>query len=229
MGDPDQQENFSRARNLLIGAVDTVLALANSSQQPSHPGSSSSRPGPSRAAGSILQQSRQQPSTSSLTPASTVSIEEHRRLFNYRSSKGKRPSSQRKGKKRSSTWKKDCICLRDKEQSWKPSSEEKIELARMGLGHKEVIFQSDGDVEHIHRSLLNAFPVLEECGGYTLLRLTENSHSMVEIEGPESGMTVAYLKDILNQAKLYVHPLQKDITEEDMKVYSIPKVMSLDE
>ena len=77
MGDQDQQENFSKARNLPIGAVDTVLALANSSQQPSHPRSSSLHPGPSQAAGSILQQSRRQPSTLSLTPASTVGIEEH--------------------------------------------------------------------------------------------------------------------------------------------------------
>ena len=94
----------------------------------------------------------------------------------------------------------------------------------MGLGHKEVLFKSDGDVEHIHRVLLTAFPVLDDCGGYTLLRLSENSHSMVEIESPDGGMTVAYLKDIVNQAKLFVHPLQKDITEEDMKPYTPPKV-----
>lgn len=37
-------------------------------------------------------------------------------------------------------------------------------------------------------------------------------------------MTVAYLKDILNHAKLYIRPLQKDITDEDMKLFSIPKV-----
>ena len=53
--------------------------------------------------------------------------------------------------------------------------------------------------------------MLEDCGGYTLLRLAENSHNMVEIEGPDGGMTVSFLKDILNQAKLYIRPLQKDI------------------
>ena len=65
--------------------------------------------------------------------------------------------------------------------------------------------------------LLTKFPILESCGGYTLMRVAENSHRLVEIEGPDSGMTVAFLKDILNQAKLFIHPLQKDITEEDMK------------
>ena len=72
--------------------------------------------------------------------------------------------------------------------------------------------------------LLDTFLILEECGGYTLLRLAENSHNMVEIACPEGRMTVAYLKDILNQAKLYVRPLQKDITDEAMKPYSTTKV-----
>ena len=94
----------------------------------------------------------------------------------------------------------------------------------MGLGLKEVTFKNDGDGEHIHRTILNAFPVLDGCGGYTLLRLAENSHNMVEIEGPDSGLTVTYLKDILNHAKLYLRPLQKDITHEAMKEYSVPKV-----
>ena len=139
----EQQENFSRVRNFLIGAVDIVLALAGNSQQPGH---SSSRPGPSRPGPSrpgpsqpteIVPRPQGGTSAASYTPASSVSIEEHRRIFNYRStSKGKRPASQRKGKRKGLTWKKDCICLRDKEQSWKPSSEEKIELVRMGLGHK---------------------------------------------------------------------------------------------
>ena len=57
------------------------------------------------------------------------------------------------------------------DQTWKPSSEEKIELARIGLGLAEIVFQSDGDAEHIHNVLFQKFPVLETCGGYTLMRL----------------------------------------------------------
>ena len=49
---------------------------------------------------------------------------------------------------------------------------------------------------------------------------------MVEIEGSDSGMTVSYLKDILNQAKLYIRPLQRSI-EEEMKPYFIPKVRNV--
>ena len=41
-----------------------------------------------------------------------------------------------------STWKKGCVCLRDSQQTWKPSPEEKMELAKMGLGLREVIFST---------------------------------------------------------------------------------------
>ena len=40
---------------------------------------------------------------------------------------------------------------------------------------------------------------------------------MVEIEGPDSGMTVPFLKDVVNRAKLYIRLLQRDITKEAMK------------
>ena len=43
----------------------------------------------------------------------------------------------------------------------------------MGLGLSEAIFTIDCDAEHIK------FPVLESCGGYSLLRLAKNSHSIV--------------------------------------------------
>ena len=192
-------DKLERAKNLLIGAVDTVIALANQQD------SSSQAPGPSTRSSSIR----------------STSIEEHKRLFGFIPSKGKRPLGKKgKGKRKGATTWKECICLRHTDQTWKPSSEEKIELARIGLGLAEIVFHSDGDAEHIHNVVLQKFPVLESCGGYTLMRLAENSHNMVEIEGPDSGISVAYLKDILNHAKLYIRPLQKDITEADMKQYS---------
>ena len=99
---------------------------------------------------------------------------------------------------------------------------EKIVLARMGLGLSDVVFRSDGNAEHIHQTLLGTFLILAECGGYSLLHLAENSHAMVEIDGP---LSVSYLKDVLNHAKLYVKFLQKDITEEDMRDYLGSKVI----
>ena len=148
-GRGEMADKFERAKNLLIGTVDTVIALANQQDFPS-----------------------QANSTSSSSSIRSTSIEEHKRLFCFIPSKGKRlPGRKGKGKRKSATtWKKECICLRHTDQTWKPSSEEKIELARIGLGLAEVVFHSDGDGEHIHSVLLQTFSVLESCGGYTLMR-----------------------------------------------------------
>lgn len=141
---------------------------------------------------------------------------------------GKKPVVARKKCRRAAparpgrhTWKKECICLRDKEQELKPSPEEKMEMARLGLGLTDIVFNNNGNAEHIHNQLTKHFPVLSSCGGYTLLRLGANSRSLVEIETPDGGLTVPYLKDILNQAKLFIIPLQTDITDEVMKPFII--------
>lgn len=121
-------------------------------------------------------------------------------------------------------WKKECICLKDSEQEIKPSSEEKIKLAKIGLGLHKLVFEANGNAEHVHNTILDKFPVLEYCGGYSLLQLASNSHNFIEIDSPEGGTTVPFLRDVLNQAKLYIRPLQHTIDEEDMKKYSTCKV-----
>ena len=243
----DNKDNFKRAKDLLLGAVETVIEIA---QQTASSSSSSPNPRPSTP----LSLSGQ-PSTSTSKPKSFLSlgsnarsrstdkqvplhcsdsvISEHKRVFGYKPSKayskarcnkGRSAPGQFRGKAKApgkSIWKRDCICLSESDQTWKPSPEEKMKL---GLGLKEISFIVDGDEDHVHDA---TFPVLAKCGGYTLLRLGGGSKSLVEIEGPESGITVPYLRDILNQAKLYVRPLQCDISEEDVKEFLDPSVSSV--
>ena len=68
----------------------------------------------------------------------------------------------------------------------------------MGLETKCLVFSLEGNVHHVHHVhsvIMKEWPVLENCGGYTLLRLAENSHSLVEIEPPLSGhINVQFLK-----------------------------------
>ena len=146
-----------------------------------------------------------------------ASMSEHKRLFGFK--KGGR----KKGK---GVWRKECVCLSNCKQDSKPTAEEKMELARMGLGYSEIIFNVYGDAQHIHEVLLQAFPPLDYGGGYTLLRLSDNSYSLIEILEPDSGLTVNYLKDILNQAKLYIRPLQKNISYSDAKQYLLDETVS---
>ena len=114
------------------------------------------------------------------------------------------------------TWTKEVICLKDCYQDTAPTTEEKMELARMNLGLRKLVFSAEGDASHIHDVILDAYPVIEDCGGYTLLRVSDNSKNLIEIEGPQDGLNVPFLKDILRQAKMYVRPLQVDIPEQKM-------------
>ena len=69
----------------------------------------------------------------------------------------------------------------------KPTPQQKITLAKMGLETKCLVFNLEGNAHHVHNVIMQEWPVLDNCGGYTLLRLTENSHHLVEIEPPLSG------------------------------------------
>ena len=124
-----------------------------------------------------------------------------------------------KGKKTAiGTWMKEVICLKDCNQETSPSTEEKIELVQLYLGLKKLVFSAEGNANHIHDVMCSSFPILEECGGYTLMCVSENCRELVAVEGPDGGVTVTFLKDILLQAKLYIRPLQCDIPEERLKM-----------
>ena len=212
-------DDLDRAKSLLLGAVETALRIAATRGGNSHQTSTNTER--MLNAGS----SSRQPSTIALT-----SYEEHRKLFGHASQSKERIGAKRKQsksvvgdtkrkKKTQQTWKKDVLCLRLCDQETNPSTEEKMHLAKLGLGLKQLVFDSDGGPQHIHDVCIDHFPGLLKCGGYTLLRLSDHSKTnLIEIESPDSGMTVPYLKDILRQAKLFIRPLQCDIPEETLKV-----------
>ena len=118
------------------------------------------------------------------------------------------------------TFTKETVCLKYQDQTWIPQVQERIELAKFGLGLKKLTFNADGDAQHVHNVIISSFPVLDSCEGYTLLRLKENSRKLVPIDSPDCGITVPFLKDMLRQAKLYVCPLQCDVTNEDAEKFS---------
>ena len=119
-----------------------------------------------------------------------------------------------------SKWKHDVICLAYKDQERGPGSLEKADLLNAGLGPRTVEFTECGNSHTFHNELLEAFPKLEDGGGYALLRAGEGkSRDLFSIPPPLGGYTAQYLKTILQTAKIYVRPLQKDlpidIEEED--------------
>ena len=93
---------------------------------------------------------------------STSAYEEHSRLFGFgpsssklvKKSRGKTPAGCQPKQQKMTTWTKEAICLRYTNQVKAPDTEEKMKLAPMGLGFKEIKLNTDGDAHHIHSQLL---------------------------------------------------------------------------
>ena len=101
--------------------------------------------------------------------------------------------------------------MRLHDQDWIPSTEEKITLAAAGLGLKRLSFVQDGDDRHIKDVVYDAFPQLIGRGGFDILRPGEQSKTLMVVSPPQDGLTVPYLKDVVNQSKIYVRPSADDI------------------
>ena len=154
--------------------------------------------------------------------------EEQCRLFGYKPSVsgvlGKRSAFGKynlgKGPKRNKAtplrqlWRKEVACLRHTSTTRVPDTEEKMLMAKLGLGCKELTFDLEGDEAYLHAYLLAEFPVLEKTGGYSLFRPNTNSYDLIMIQAPQGGITIRYLKDIVRSARLYIRPLQCSITAE---------------
>lgn len=90
------------------------------------------------------------------------------------------------------TWTREVICLKGCDQETSPSTEKKIKLVQLNLGLRKLVFGMDDNANHIHNVILNAFPILDKCGRYTLMRVSENSHNLIATEGPDGGVAVNF-------------------------------------
>ena len=236
------KDTLERAKQLLLGAVDTIFQVASKKHSESDDTAKSSDSGFRPAAISVDPTSQVgiSGSTTSRTGSSSfgsVGLHEHRRLFKFQPLHGTKrgkgpggaPPKAKRGKRRGpATWKKECVCLTCHDQTWPPSTEERMELARVGLGLKELQFGVEDGAEQIHQRFLSKYPLLEAAGGYTLLRCADSSRVLVDIETPESGLTIPYLKDIVRQ-KLYIRPLQCDLECDDVKPTAVLVRLSVGE
>ena len=155
-------------------------------------------------------------------PSSLVRTERNR-LFNFgfRRKSSKRPASTlpTKFKKKLHTWCHDFVCLSSTRATKPPSSLETADFIRAGLGRKQLtLFEGDGSFE-LHSEIMQAFPRLHDGGGYELLRLSESGQrSLQVIPSPSDGYSVTYLKEVLRQAKVYIRPVQRDLSLEPCDV-----------
>ena len=82
-----------------------------------------------------------------------------------------------------------------------------------GLGPRKLSLFEYGESVEFHESIMNAFPTLAEGGGYELLRTKPNTNRELCVIPPSpAGYTVDYLKSMVSQAKIYIRPIQKDLS-----------------
>jgi len=102
--------------------------------------------------------------------------------------------------------------LASKVQDYSPSPMDRGQLLQAGLGDKNISFVESADAEDLHYDLLEAFPKLKSGGGYELMRTSDRGNrTLAVIPCPSSGYTIAYLRSVAGQAKVYIRPLQKDL------------------
>lgn len=114
-------------------------------------------------------------------------------------------------KKKLCTWNHSFVCLSKTDQTRTPSASERAELLIAGLGEKKISFDVYAIASEIHDELLFQFPRLRDAGGYELLRLETGTQNLEIIPPPPVGYSIEFLKAVVQQAKVYIRPLQRDL------------------
>ena len=208
MSSEDIQRDISNTRQLLNQAVEQLEQLSRSGQNVQAPGSSSGSSSTSTSAPGPL--------TSTPYPYKFERLNIFRgNTRRYMQDSGYR-SSQSKKQKRVPMWQHEFVCLSMTDSCNTPSPLERAELKRADLGSKNISIRLDGNVQDFHEDLLKAFPKLANAGGYELLRTRERGHckELAVIEPCPGGYTAEFLKSVVGQAKVFVRPLQQDLSFE---------------
>ena len=106
------------------------------------------------------------------------------------------------------TWSHTFVCLSDPEDNEPPNAVERAKLFLAGLGEKRINLLVHSGPEAIRDDLLGEFPKLRAGGGFELLRLRPQGRELEEIPIPHGGYTVEYLKAVVQNAKVFIRPIQ---------------------
>lgn len=163
---------------------------------------------------------------SNFRSASVVdSQSELRSLFNWTApAGGKRKASHRSASgpfrkkskaKKVPTWTHTWVCLSGVTHDTVPDANDRITLKIAGLGEKRFALEANATAQEVYDDLVFQYPKLRDAGGFELLRACESGSKELEvIRMPESGYTTEYLKAVIHTAKLYIRPLQTDLSVE---------------
>ena len=88
----------------------------------------------------------------------------------------------------------------------------------LAWGRKKISLSAFADAQDIYHELLFQFPKLSHAGGFELLRSPEGGGKQLDIiAAPDSGYSVSYLRAVVHHAKIYIKPMQRDLSLEPVK------------
>ena len=130
----------------------------------------------------------------------------------------KHPTAPRRQKKRTAKWTHNFVCLASTQSQFLPDDAERSTLQIAGLGEKKITFDAFADSQEIYYDLLSYFPQLRDAGGFELMRTSEGGGKQLEvIATPDSGYDVPFLKAVVHHAKIYIRPLQNNLSLSPLK------------
>ena len=142
---------------------------------------------------------------------SLTSATELNRIFCGSGKLGKRPKIQKGGHvKKAKSWKHIFVCLSDPDDNTLPDANTRSQLLLAGLGERELCMSWYGDSDEVYDVIMKTYSNLSEGGGYELLRQVCGC-TMEIIPLPPEGYTVQYLKSTVQNAKIYIRPIQRQL------------------
>ena len=110
------------------------------------------------------------------------------------------------------SWTHKFFCLASVQTLSVPTSKGiKEALSNLGLGEKIISLPSNSNAADLHKVILDTFPPLASCGGYTVLKCAGKNKTLEIIDPPVGGHTPLSLSAVVGQSRVYLRPLQKDI------------------
>lgn len=110
-------------------------------------------------------------------------------------------------------WEHEFVCLARTTQITPPSPMDKATLIRALLGPKKLKIIENADNLEFRETIMASFPQLVDGGGYELLRTKQETNRVLcVIPPPSGGYNVDYMKNMVSQAKIYIRPIQKDLS-----------------
>ena len=87
-----------------------------------------------------------------------------------------------------------------------------------GFGEKQLKFYSEDTAVEFMRKIFDAYPKLENIGGIDFMKVVKGTLKIVSIDPGKNGYDYKCIKLGINNGKLYIRPIQRNLDLEDTLV-----------